>query len=70
MPKTVGEKIQSFREEAEISRLELGNAVGVTRTCVYQWETDKHTPGLRRFPLIAKALGVSPDRLMPSGSTE
>lgn len=62
-PATFGEALRRAREAEGLSRLELGELVGVTRTAVEQWEHDDTVPisehAVKIFALFP-VLGVAP----------
>ncbi|MCI9335966.1 MAG: helix-turn-helix transcriptional regulator [Lachnospiraceae bacterium] len=54
----IGEQIQKYRKEAQLTQKELGEALGVSSSAVSQWETGG-TPDISLIPSIADRLGVS-----------
>lgn len=60
MGATLGERIRGARDAKKLSQQQLGDAVGVSRAAVSQWESSE-TKGLRPENLVAVAdvLGVS-----------
>jgi ribosome-binding protein aMBF1 (putative translation factor) len=60
----VGEAIRAARERQDIAASELAAAVGVSASCVHQWESGRACPTLGRVMRIAWALGVSPSSLL------
>jgi len=64
----IGQRLRELREEAGLSQSDLADQVGVTRNAVSQWEADATQPSTRHLPKLARALGVSVDRLMAPSS--
>lgn len=62
---TLGQKIRSAREKAGLTQTQLGDAVGVTRAAVSQWESDSNGPTLQTMLRICSVLGLTPDGLNP-----
>jgi transcriptional regulator with XRE-family HTH domain len=57
------ESITKLREQAGLSKAELGRRVGVTGPAVKAWEDPGRHPDAEKLPAIADALGVSIDAL-------
>jgi transcriptional regulator with XRE-family HTH domain len=53
------ERITHFRERADMTKVQLAAAVGVSDVAVVQWESGKTSPQSTRLPAIAEALGVT-----------
>ncbi|MBR4703335.1 MAG: helix-turn-helix transcriptional regulator [Oscillospiraceae bacterium] len=60
---SLGENIRQARKAAGISQEELGAALGVVSQTVSKWERDESSPDAALLPELAKALGISLDRL-------
>ena len=60
----LGNKIQSLREEHNLSQKELAGLVGVSTGVIAEWEADEATPTLVELSRLSKALGVSSDVLL------
>ena len=61
--KNIGKNIKSVRTEKNLSQQELGNKTGISNTVISAYENERKTPGLTTVATIARALGVSIDRL-------
>lgn len=64
----LGNRIQSLREERNLSQKELASLVGVTTGIIAEWEADEAIPGLAELSRLSKALGVSSDVLLDATS--
>ena len=47
------------RRRAGISQAALASKIGVGKSTVAEWETDKYAPSIRMLPTIAAALKVT-----------
>ena len=56
---TLGNKIQSLREEHSLSQKELANLVGVTTGTIAEWEADDSMPNITELARLSKSLNVS-----------
>jgi transcriptional regulator with XRE-family HTH domain len=56
-------RVASLREERELTQVELGKMVGVTGTCVWNWEGGNTFPRQGAMTKLAHALGTSADYL-------
>lgn len=65
---TFGEKLKQARKEAGLTQEQLALKLGVSRSAVAKWETDKGLPDVSHFKTIAWALGVSVDCLLDEGT--
>jgi len=65
---SVGARIRAARLERRLTQAELGAAVGVTRSAVAQWETERAGQVRGNLTRIAAVLGVSVEYLL-HGST-
>lgn len=63
-PAGVGWRIRAARRERGWTQDELAQAVGVSRSAVAQWETDRTGQLRDNLGRIARALGVSIEHLM------
>ncbi len=61
---SVGGRIRAARAERRWTQDELASAVGVSRSAVAQWETDRAGQVRANIPRIATALGVSVEYLL------
>jgi transcriptional regulator with XRE-family HTH domain len=64
--------LRNLREAADLSRTELGAAIGVSDQQVWRWEHDSgHPPNRARLVQIALVCGVPPlDLLAPERADE
>lgn len=60
----MGDRIRRFRESAGLSQRELAYVMQVSQPAVSHWETTGAPAG--RIPLIAHALGVGVEDLLPN----
>lgn len=60
----LGNNIQIFRKKLRLSQEKLGEAVGVTRQTVSNWECNSTVPDAYQLIALAKALQVSLDTLV------
>jgi S1-C subfamily serine protease len=61
---TFGNKIQSLREDHNMSQKELAGLVGVSIGSIAEWEADETAPSIAELSRLSKALGVSSDVLL------
>lgn len=61
---TVGLRIRAARMEREMTQADLASAVGVSRSAVAQWETDRTGQVRGNLTRIAAVLGVSVGSLL------
>lgn len=64
MNTNIGDKIKTFRAEAQITQEQLAQAIGVKRSVISKYENGSVEPSLSQLQRIAKALGVSWYELM------
>ena len=64
MAMTIGEKIKSARKQCGLSQEQLSEKLGVSRSAVAKWESDKGLPDIENIQIIAKLLNVSLDYLL------
>ncbi len=67
---TVGERIARLRTERELSQVELARRAGLSRQCLYEYESGKADPKLLNAMCIADVLGVSLDYLARGEATK
>ena len=65
---TVGERIQRLRTERRLSQERLAELVGVSRQAVSKWELNTAQPDTDKLIPLARALGVSVDKLLGNGT--
>lgn len=59
-PHSFASRLKDLREHRRMSKTGLGKAVGVTTTCVWNWEEGNTEPRSENMAALAKALAVSP----------
>ncbi|MGN0547126.1 MAG: helix-turn-helix domain-containing protein [Acutalibacteraceae bacterium] len=64
---TLGEKLKEARMQACLSQEQLAEKLGISRSAVAKWETDKGIPDIENLKLISKLLKVSIDYLLDDG---
>ena len=57
-------KLKQLLKTADISGAQLARRVGVTTSAVCSWCTGKTAPSYNKLPDIAKALGVSIEKVV------
>ncbi|TBL56446.1 helix-turn-helix domain-containing protein [Hafnia paralvei] len=57
---TLGPRIHDMRELRELNHLELGEMIGVSRSCVEAWEDGTTVPGCNHLVPLANALNCDP----------
>ena len=60
----LGERVQKVRESQKLSRVQLAERLGVTRMTIFNIETGAHAVNVDTLQALAKALGVTEDRLV------
>ena len=60
---TVGERIAKLRTSLGLSQAELSREAGISRQCLYEYESGKADPKLFNAMCIADVLGVTLDYL-------
>lgn len=66
---TLGEKLKEVRKENGLSQEQLSEKLGVSRSAVAKWETDKGIPDIDNLKVISQLLNVSIDYLINDDST-
>lgn len=61
---TIGEKIKNARKQCGLSQEQFAEKMGVSRSAVAKWESDKGIPDVDNLRVIAKLLDVSVDYLL------
>ena len=54
-----GLRLKQLRREQKLTQEQLGEIIGVSRTCVSRWESGRVSTTLDTLAMIAKGLGVS-----------
>lgn len=67
---TLGESIYYYRKRAGLSQEELAQKVGVSRQAVSRWELGEAAPEAGKLMALAKALGITADRLLSGEAPE
>lgn len=58
-----GRRVADLRDERELTQVELGKRVGVTGTCVWNWEGGNTFPRSAALSKLAQTLGTSVEYL-------
>lgn len=61
---TLGETIKHYRSQLNMSQIELGDKIGVSRQAVTKWETDTGIPDINNIKSLAKVFHISIDTLL------
>lgn len=64
MSKEIGSRIRKYREERKISRSELAQTLGLTVSCISNWELGQNDPAADHLGDLCRALQVSPSELL------
>lgn len=64
---TLGEKLKEARKQAGLSQEQLSEKLGISRSAVAKWETDKGIPDIENLKALSGLLGVSIDYLVDNG---
>ena len=64
----LGERIVARRKDLGITQTELGDMINVSQQVITSYETAKRQVPASRFPILAKALGISIEDLMGTDS--
>jgi transcriptional regulator with XRE-family HTH domain len=64
----IGSRVRRARKEHDWNQLELADAVHLTRSSIANLEAGRQRPPIHVIWLIAHALGVTVDKLLPSGA--
>ena len=60
----LNQRIKGLRNGLNISQVDLGKKLGVTKQCISNWENDNIQPSIDMLIKISKFLGVSTDYLL------
>lgn len=66
---TFGEKLKQARVAAGLSQEQLSEQIGVSRSAVAKWESDKGMPDIQNLKVLAQLLNTSIDYLLDDGET-
>ncbi len=61
---TFGEKLKDARQRATLSQEELADKLGVSRSAIAKWETNKGLPDILNMKQISAVLNISIDYLL------
>lgn len=61
-------RIREARKAARMSQEELGRASGIARSQISDFERGVRYPTTRHIDILAKALGVDPEAILPKGN--
>ena len=61
---TFGEKLKEARKEAKLSQEEFAEKIGVSRSAIAKWESDRGMPDVENLKVIASLLNISIDYLL------
>nr|WP_294529053.1 helix-turn-helix transcriptional regulator [uncultured Blautia sp.] len=64
---TLGEKLKEARKQAGLSQEQLAEKLGISRSAVAKWETDKGIPDVDNLKALSGLLSVSIDYLLDDG---
>ena len=64
MSTEIGSRIRKYREERKITRTELAQTLGVTLSCISNWELGQNDPAADHLGDLCRALQVSPSELL------
>lgn len=53
---TFGEKLKDARKNAGFSQVEMADRLGVSRSAVAKWETDKGMPDISNIKVVAQTI--------------
>ena len=61
---TFGEKLKEARKEAGLSQEQFAEKMGVSRSAIAKWESDKGMPDVNNLKAMAQLLNISVDYLL------
>lgn len=61
---TIGERIKYLREKEQLTQDELSKALGISRSTIASWESERRVPELGTAELLADFFNVSVDYLL------
>lgn len=64
---TLGEKLKDARKQAGLSQEQLSEKLGISRSAVAKWETDKGIPDVDNLKALSQLFEVSIDYLLDNG---
>ena len=63
-PKTLGERLKEFRENAGFSQIELANQTNISQQAISLWERNERIPNIQACIALADFYGISLDELV------
>ena len=63
-------RLRGRRLDRDLTQLELAQQVGVTKNCINMYETAKRTPNIKMASMLAQALDIRLDDLVPKARHE
>lgn len=57
-------RISEYRKRNDLTQAELSELLGVSTSCVAQWENGTRTPNIRKLQELAKLFGCTVDDLI------
>lgn len=66
---TIGQELKAARAAKGLTQEKLAAEAGVSLNTLARAEQDRHVPSLVTFALIARALGVTVDSLIPEAES-
>ena len=67
---TLGGKIRDARKQCGLSQAQLAEKLGVSRSAIAKWETDKGLPDIGNLKILSRLLNVSVDHLLDDEESE
>ena len=64
MSTEIGGRIRKYREDRKLSRADLAKALGVSLSCVSNWELGENGPAADHLWTLCRELRVSPSELL------
>lgn len=64
---TLGEKLKEARKQNGLSQEQLSKKLGISRSAVAKWETNKGIPDVDNLKALSQLLGISIDYLLDNG---
>ena len=60
----IGERLKEWRNEKNLSQMELSKATGISQSSIARWELNKSEPTASDIIVLAKFFGESADYLL------
>ncbi len=67
---TLGQRIVDARERRRLTQDQLARRIGVSRSAIAQWETDRAAPSTSHLVSLSETLSVSPNHLLSSAGQD